>query len=120
MHARSPRAPSAAELVRTFYEDVLGGRRVWPARRTDTASGLWFRVGSTFLEARAADGEVLPPIVLEVDAPEAVAERCWDAGFTVRVNQDSTGRAPVSVFDPFGRRVDLAPRESTLNVYRSA
>jgi hypothetical protein len=106
-HRGSPIAPSAAELVRTFYEDVLGGRRVWPARRADTASGLWFRVGSTFLEARAADGEVLPPIVLEVDAPEEVAERCWDAGFRVQVEDDAAGRTSLSVIDPFDRRIDL-------------
>jgi hypothetical protein len=50
------------------------------------------------------------PIILEVDDPDTVAQRCWDAGFTVRVQQDETGRAPLSVIDPLGRRVDLVPQ----------
>jgi len=108
MHARSPRAPSAAEMVRTFYEDVLGGRQVWPSERADTAARPWFLVGSTLLQA-SADGDEPTPIVLAVDVPEAVAERCWDAGFLVHVWDDAAGRTRLSVVDPFDRRIELMP-----------
>jgi catechol 2,3-dioxygenase-like lactoylglutathione lyase family enzyme len=112
-HHGSPVAPSAAEMVRTFYERVLGGRRVWPSRGADAAGSEWFLVGSTLLEARTAAGEEVPtPIALEVDAPTAVAERCWDAGFAVRVRDDETGRARLSVIDPFGRRIELIARRT--------
>lgn len=112
MHARSPRAPSAAEMVRTFYEDVLGGRQVWPSEKADTAGRLWFLVGSTLLEA-SADDEVSTSIVLEVDTPEAVAERCWDAGFRVHVSDDATGLTSLSVVDPLDRRIELTVRGRT-------
>jgi hypothetical protein len=50
------------------------------------------------------------PIQLEVDDPDSVAQRCWDAGLTVRLRHDEMGRASMSVIDPFGRQVDLVPR----------
>ena len=70
--------------------------------------------GSSSLEGSTA------PIILEVDDPDSVAQRCWDAGLTVRVHQDETGRAPVSVIDPFGRRVDLVPRATPTRIVREA
>jgi len=68
--------------------------------------------GNPRLEASTA------PIVLEVDDPDSVAQRCWDAGLTVRLHQDETGRAPVSVIDSFGRRVDLVPRAAPTRIAR--
>jgi catechol 2,3-dioxygenase-like lactoylglutathione lyase family enzyme len=112
MHARSPRAPSAVEMARTFYEDVLGGKEVLRSESGDTVGRLSFLVGSTLLEA-PADGEMRTPIVLEVDRPEAIAERCWDAGFAVHVWDDATGRTRLSVVDPFDRRIDLMARGTT-------
>ena len=112
-HHESPITPSAAELARAFYQDALGGRHVWPAHGADAAGRLWFRVGSTLLEVRTVDGDVLPAIVLEVDAPEAVAERCWDAGFRVEVRDGAAGRTSLSVIDPFDRRIDLTARGTT-------
>jgi len=47
------------------------------------------------------------PALLTVDAPEEVAERCWDAGFVVQVHDDAFGRTMLSVVDPLGRRIDL-------------
>ena len=49
------------------------------------------------------------PIVLPVNDPGALAERCWDAGFSVRVGNDETDDATVSVIDPFGRCIELVP-----------
>ena len=102
-----------ADAARAFYHDVLGGRQTWPARRADIGGGLWFLVSGTVIEVRSAPGSDTTPLMLEVDDPDALAQRCWDAGFTVRVHQDATGRAPVSVIDPFGRRIDLAPMEAS-------
>lgn len=107
------RSALSAENVRSahvFYRELLGGRRIRPPNvEAAGVRGLWFLVGSVRVEVRADLGSRAAPILLHVEDPDAVAQRCWDAGFTVRVRQDERGRAPVSVFDPFGRRVDLAP-----------
>ena len=106
----APRRPalSAAEMTaaRAFYARVLRGRRV----RRDVHDGtLAFIVGETVVDVRPDLGGAAPAIVLPVENPDAVAQRCWDAGFTVRVGQDRSGEATISVIDPFGRRLDLAP-----------
>lgn len=104
----------SAENVRSahvFYRELLGGRRIRPPiLECADVRGLWFAVGRVRVEVRADLGSRAAPILLHVEDPDALAQRCWDAGFTVRVRQDETGQAPVSVVDPFGRRVDLAPR----------
>jgi catechol 2,3-dioxygenase-like lactoylglutathione lyase family enzyme len=107
-----PRAisPSDAAAARAFYCDALRGRQVGLAPRRSTVGSLWFLVAGTIVEVRTDRGSAAAPIALDVDDPDLLAQRCWDAGFTVRVRQDEAGRAPVSVIDPFGRRVDLAPR----------
>jgi hypothetical protein len=105
-----PNAPSDVEAARAFYGDALRGRQLrLPARRGMT-TGLWFLVGGNIVEVRTANGGAAASIVIDVDDPDLLAQRCWDAGFTVRVGEDETGRAPVSVIDPFGRRVDLMPK----------
>lgn len=109
-HRGSPIAPSTREAVRAFYQDVLGGREVWPTQRADSVRCLWFLVDGTLIQARAGDADRPVPIVLEVDSPEAIAERCWDAGFLVQVRTDSAGGTALSVIDPFGQRIDLAVR----------
>jgi hypothetical protein len=92
-----------------FYGETLGGRPIRPILEAAAVRGLWFAVGGVRVEARADLGSRAAPILLHVEDPYALAQRCWDAGFTVRVRQDETGRAPVSVIDPYGRRIDLAP-----------
>jgi hypothetical protein len=106
------------KAARLFYQRALQGRRVWPARQT-AGESLWFLVAGSLIEVRGGLGG-MAPVVIDVEDPDALAQRCWDAGFTVRVNRDTAGSAPVSVFDPFGRRVDLAPREPALTAYRTA
>ena len=105
-----PAAPRDVEAARAFYGDALRGRQLRLPVRRGMTTGLWFLVGGNIVEVRTANGGAAAPIVIDVDDPDLVAQRCWDAGFTVRVGEDETGRAPVSVIDPFGRRVDLMPK----------
>jgi catechol 2,3-dioxygenase-like lactoylglutathione lyase family enzyme len=107
-----------AAAVRSFYEDALQGRQVWPTRRTPADAGLWFLVEGTLIEVRAARDADRPPIALEVDAPDELAARCWDAGFDVLVREDAIGAVVLSVIDPFGREIVLACRESAMRARR--
>lgn len=103
---------SAARAALAFYQDVLQGRRVWPTERADPGSA-WFLVGGTLIEVALHRDSAAPPVVLEVDDPEEVAARCWDAGCHVRVRQDAAGQVRMSVVDPLGRRLDLVRPEAT-------
>jgi len=123
---RSTIATDAADVVRAFYQDVLGGQEVWSTHGGAAGDSLWFLIGSDLLEARVearvGDGDAPPPTVLAVDAPEEVAERCWDAGFLVHVHDDASGRAALSVVDPLGRRIELSAQtiEYSLSTAKSA
>jgi catechol 2,3-dioxygenase-like lactoylglutathione lyase family enzyme len=98
--------------ARAFYEDVLQGGQVWPNGRTATEAGLWFLVGGTLVEARAAVDADRPPITLAVETPDTIGARCWDAGFAVRVHHGASGPPVLSVIDPFGQEIVLACRGS--------
>ena len=102
----SPTTLDRTRVARAFYCDVLQGRQVWEAER---AGGLSFIVEGTRIDVGASPASDREPVVLPVLDPSAVAERCWDAGYSVRVpeGEDSTAGAAVSVIDPFGRRIDL-------------
>lgn len=92
--------------ARSFYEDVLGGRQVWPTGPRTTPRALWFLVGTTLVPVSLVpDAGVLE---LFVDSPASVAERCWDAGHTVRFRADDAD--DLIVIDPFGRQIVLIPR----------
>jgi catechol 2,3-dioxygenase-like lactoylglutathione lyase family enzyme len=101
-------APGAARSARLFYQKVLGGRQVWRTGRADTGGSLWFLVGERLVEVGPDPRGVATPILLDVDDPDTLAERCWDAGFTVRVRQHPMHGPSLSLVDPFGRRIDLA------------
>ena len=58
------------------------------------------------------------PIVWAVDAPEEIAEWCWDAGFSVYVREDARGRSVLSIVDPLGRRIELRRRARCLARFR--
>ena len=107
-----------AAAARAFYCDALGGRQLWRARHCDVRP-LQFLVAGTIIEVCPDLGSAVPHVVLTVDDPDLWAQRCWNSGFTVRVLDDETGRAPVSVIDPFGRRVDLVTRASSATVTNS-
>ena len=53
------------------------------------------------------------PVAVVVDDPVAIAERCWDAGYTVRVHDDPAGAVSLFLADPFGREIALIGRTST-------
>jgi hypothetical protein len=63
-------------------------------------------VGDTLIEERPARLAVGVPVQLEVDAPEELLERAWDAGYSVEVAEAETP-VRLSIFDPRGRRLDL-------------
>ncbi|HET9984552.1 MAG TPA: hypothetical protein VFQ38_13230 [Longimicrobiales bacterium] len=102
-------APVDIALARWFYCDVLRGRQVWPSERT-AGRALCFEVGDALVAVRPDDRDVLTPVVLVVDDPVELAERCWDAGFTVQVGEPASGRVTVALTDPFGQRLVAVPR----------
>jgi len=114
------RGHDVAVAARAFYRGALRGRQVWPTGRTDGRGSLCFIVGGTLVEVRPELGSAAAPIELEVDDPNEVAERCWDAGFDVLVGGDATGGALVSVLDPFGRRIELTPRDGAMDACLAA
>ena len=94
----------------TFYTGLLRGTPAHQAGHRADGARLRFRVDDVLVETGPGfrDGA---PVLLHVDDPLAVAERCWDAGFTVRLLDPPFGHATVSVTDPFGRQVNLAPAD---------
>jgi len=93
-------------IARTFYCDVLQGQQVWDAER---AGNLSFVVEGTRIDVSPSSSLEIEPVALSVSDPHALAERCWDAGFSVRVGHDASELLTVSVIDPFGRRIELVP-----------
>lgn len=113
-HLRIRRAPSRpfdqTRIAQAFYCDVLHGRQVWDAER---AGSLSFIVEGTRIDVSASAEVDSEPIILSVADPGALAERCWDAGYNVRVGQgrglEAAEDVTVSVIDPFGRHIELVP-----------
>ncbi len=104
----SARTRDSLELARTFYCDTLRGRQVWDTDGAGSSGGaLSFIVSGTRIDVSTNIPAADTPVVLTVSDPHAVAERCWDAGYSVRVSHETEPAATVSVIDPFGRRIDL-------------
>ena len=99
-------ATDPTRIARAFYCDVLHGRQVWDSER---AGSLSFIVAGTRIDVSTSAAHDREPVVLSVGNPDALAERCWDSGYNVRVGYESTGDATVSVIDPIGRQIDLVP-----------
>lgn len=102
---RSVSAPNYSGVARAFYCDVLNGRQVWDSERIGSLS---FIVEGTRIDVNTSAVDDSEPVILSVDNPDGLAERCWDAGYSVRVEHDATGMT-MSVIDPFGRRIELVP-----------
>lgn len=98
----------AKTAARSFYVGVLGGRQVWPTAHHRPGRRLWFLVSGRLVEVKSEAAHDEESLLLHVDDPDAVAERAWNAGFSVRVREEGSGEPPLSVTDPFGRRIDLA------------
>jgi hypothetical protein len=97
-----------AGTARAFYTDVLGGFEVRPAggAKDDT---LHFLVEGQRIDVRAARGGHDDGLELTVRSPVEIAERCWDAGFTVRLENEGS-EVVLHVTDPLGRSIALRPR----------
>lgn len=108
MH-RAPSAPDHLRVARAFYCDALRGRQVWDTERSRDSAMLCFIVSGQRVDVSTAPPVDSAPLILSVGNPQRFAERCWDAGFSVHVDNDSSGSTMVSVIDPFGRRIDLVP-----------
>lgn len=100
---RSSGASNLLRIARAFYCDVMQGRQVWDSER---AGGLSFIVEGSRIDVSPGAAGDREPMVLSVANPDALVERCWDAGYSVRVEHDAT-RTTLSVIDPFGRQIDL-------------
>jgi catechol 2,3-dioxygenase-like lactoylglutathione lyase family enzyme len=104
-------ARDGTQLARRFYCELLGGRQVWPKERYDVPDALWFLVGATLVEVGTGRRDPAEPLEVPVDSPLDLAERCWDAGYSVRPHADDRdGR--ISVTDPFGRSITLVVRSA--------
>lgn len=101
-------AHSPETAARAFYQDLLGGRQVWPTGRR-AIGRLYFLFEKSLVEVGPArsDEEM---VELGVDSPYNVAARCWDAGYTVRLLPNERPGA-LAVVDPFGRAVLLTSRQ---------
>lgn len=95
-------------VAQSFYCDVLQGRQVWPSERTADRT-LWFQIGNDLIAVRRDRDALMIPARLVVNDPTAIAERCWDAGYTVQVREAASGEVTFVVTDPFGRRLVLLP-----------
>lgn len=95
--------------ARRFYRGILGGRQVWPTDRRKGVRSLWFLVGDTLIEIDPAPRISPEPVELVVDAPNEIAEQCWDAGYTVRLRDADVGDSCSAflITDPFGRTIAL-------------
>lgn len=105
---RSRTGASDERAARSFYEGVLGGRQVWPTGPRTAPRTLWFLIGTTLLPVSLVPETAVLELV--VDSPAAVAERCWDAGYTVRFRAGDKDD-PI-VIDPFDREIVLTRRMS--------
>jgi catechol 2,3-dioxygenase-like lactoylglutathione lyase family enzyme len=107
---RPPRiARRPAPANEAFYIDLLGGREVWPTERKNRRGSRWFLVEETLIELRSAAFGGNDSVELAVDSPEDLAERAWDAGYSVEVHEDDAG-VTLTLVDPTGRRIRLLQR----------
>jgi extradiol dioxygenase family protein len=97
-------APTRTRVAQVFYCDVLRARQVWDAER---AGILSFIVEGTRIDVNTSSARESAPVILSVADPQELAERCWDAGYSVQVGHETAERTTVSVIDPFGRRIEL-------------
>ena len=103
---RLPGALAHEAAARSFYEEILGGRQVWPTDRGERRGVLWFLVEQQLVEVCPERRTLREPLQLLVAAHNEIAERCWDAGYTVRLGGIQEDEI-LHVVDPFGRSIAL-------------
>lgn len=96
--------------IRRFYCELLSGREVRrdevPRGSSGSSEALWFIVGRQCIAVWPLEAEA-GSMSLQLDDPIAVAERCWDAGYTVCAFDTDRGDTKLSVIDPVCRRIEL-------------
>lgn len=100
---------SALAAARAFYCDALGGRQMRRLQLGDGSSAFRFLVGDELVTT--GPGVADERVTLVVDDALAIAERCWDAGFEVRV-RGTADETSIVVIDPFDRELEV--RSSTI------
>lgn len=104
-----PAAHVSASTISSFYTHVLGGSEVSPADGATPDDALFFFVEGQLVEVHASRDGAPDVLDLTVDGPIDIAERCWDAGYTVRLEGDDA-EAILYVTDPLGRSIALHGR----------
>jgi hypothetical protein len=95
---------SALAAARAFYCDALGGRQMRRMQLGDGSSMFRFLIGEELVTT--GPGVADDRVTLVVDDALAIAERCWDAGFEVRV-RGSADATTIVVIDPFDRELEV-------------
>ena len=103
----APHVP--ASTIRSFYTDVLGGIEVCAVDGVPPDDALSFLVEDQLVEVRASRDDIADVLELTVAWPIDIAERCWDAGYTVRLDEDDADSV-LHVTDPLGRSIALRAR----------
>ena len=88
---------------------MRGDRCIPHTRLADGSAVLRFLVGEDLVTT--VPDIAHDRVTLVVDDVLAIAERCWDAGFVVRVDE-SADDGPIVVIDPVGLEVELTRRGS--------
>lgn len=116
------RSVDVAIAARRFYRSVLGGRQVWPTDRRRGLRSLYFLVGEIVIEVDPASRGEPEAVTLVVESPNDLAERCWNAGYTVRPRDGDTDESCSTflITDPFGRSILLTPRGEGASAQASA
>lgn len=97
------------ERARRLYCEVLDGRPMAEPVGALTERDLCFLVAGVLVETGAERRDRPTRVILRVRDPESLAARCWNAGFTVFVDEPvaSSAKATVGIVDPFGLRIEL-------------
>jgi catechol 2,3-dioxygenase-like lactoylglutathione lyase family enzyme len=95
---------STLAKARAFYCDALGGRQLRRMRSGNGGGMLRFRVGGELVTT--GPGVAEDRITLVADDAAALAERCWDLGFEVRVREPED-ITTIVVIDPFGLELEV-------------
>jgi catechol 2,3-dioxygenase-like lactoylglutathione lyase family enzyme len=95
---------STLAAARAFYCDVLGGRELGRGRLGDGSSALRFVFGGALVATGPSAAH--DRVTLVVDDDLAIAARCWDGGFKVRI-AGSADDESIVVIDPFDLELEL-------------
>ena len=104
----SPAVDASLCALRSFYADVLGGAEVSPDGCSRTDDVLRFLIEEQLVEVHASVNDSPETLELTVASPIDVAERCWDAGYTVALEGEGAD-ARFFVNDPVDRLITLLP-----------